>query len=148
MLEVGDILGIVWRIWLVIARCGCIMGHHLSEERGMFRPKKTIPKLAVATLALTGCGGDGGNGGDGGDFDASLNAFCMNVAPCYGYTAQECTDYYNNEMPKYYNIDSGCEAALISYFDCGASKSCDEVLAGACDDLYDAVFYEDCTPLQ
>jgi hypothetical protein len=45
----------------------------------MFRPKKMIPKLAVATLALTGCGGDtGGNGTGGtggGNFDASLNAF-------------------------------------------------------------------------
>ncbi|MBW1757911.1 MAG: hypothetical protein JRG67_04735 [Deltaproteobacteria bacterium] len=127
----------------------------------MFRPKKTIPKLAVAMLALTGCGGDGGTGGtggtagnggtgggDGGNFDASLSAFCMNVASCFGYTAQECTNYYNNVMPNYYDIDSECEAALISYFDCGASKTCNEVLAGACDDLYDAVFYEHCTPLQ
>ncbi|MBW2551557.1 MAG: hypothetical protein JRE73_12520, partial [Deltaproteobacteria bacterium] len=98
----------------------------------MFRPKKTIPKLAVAMLALTGCGGDGGTGGtggtagnggtgggDGGNFDASLSAFCMNVASCFGYTAQECTNYYNNVMPNYYDIDSECEAALISYFDCG-----------------------------
>ena len=131
----------------------------------MFRPKKTIPKLAVAMLALTGCGGDGGNGdggnggngmggnggtggGDGGNFDASLNAFCMNAAPCFGYTAQECTNYYNNVMPDYYNIDSQCEAALISYFDCGASKTCNEVLRGACDDEYYAVFDDHCTPLQ
>jgi len=131
----------------------------------MFRPKKTIPKLAVAMLALTGCGGDGGNGGggsggngmggdggtgggDGGNFDASLNAFCMNAAPCFGYTAQECTNYYNNVMPNYYNIDSECEAGLISYFDCGASKTCNEVLSGACDDEYYAVFDDHCTPLQ
>jgi hypothetical protein len=94
-------------------------------------------------------GRDGGTGGgDGGDFDASLAAFCMNVAPCYGYTAQECTDYYNNEMQNYYNIDSECEAALLSYFDCGAPKTCPEIRAGACDAEWDAVFYEDCTPLQ
>jgi hypothetical protein len=105
-------------------------------------------------LALTGCGGDDGNGtggtggGDGGDFDASLNAFCMNAAPCFGYAAQECIDYYNNDTPNNYNVDGECEAALISYFDCGASKSCDDLLAGACDAEYDAVFYEHCTPLQ
>ena len=128
----------------------------------MFRPKKTIPKLAVAMLALTGCGGDGGNGGggnggggdggtgggDGGNFDASLNAFCMKVASCYGYPAQECVDYYNNVLPDYYNIDSECEAALISYFDCGASNTCGQIDAGACDDEYYAVFDDHCTPLQ
>jgi hypothetical protein len=122
----------------------------------MFRPKKTIPKLAVAMLALTGCGGDDGNGtggtggtggGDGGNFDASLNAFCMNVAPCYGYTAQECIDYYNNDLPNKYNVDGECEAALISYFECGASKTCNEVLAGACDDEYYAAFDDHCDVL-
>jgi hypothetical protein len=126
----------------------------------MFRPKKTIPKLAVAMLALTGCGGDGGNGGTGGNgtggtggggggnFDASLAAFCMNSWPCFDLTVAGCINYYNEVMPIYYDIDSDCEAALLSYFDCGASTSCNELLAGACDGLYDAVFYEHCTPLQ
>jgi hypothetical protein len=105
-------------------------------------------------LALTGCGGDDGNGtrgtggGDGGDFAASLSAFCMNVAPCFNGTAQACINYYENVMPIYFDIDSKCEAALLSYFECGAPKTCDEVLAGACYGLYDTVFYEDCTPLQ
>jgi len=107
----------------------------------MLRPKKMIPKLAVATLALTGCGGDGTGGGDGGDFDASLNAFCMNSAPCFDYTAAECIDYYTNETPKYYDIDSECEAGLITYFDCGATKTCDQILVqGVCDDEYNALW--------
>lgn len=130
----------------------------------MFRPKKTIPKLAVAMLALTGCGGDGGNGGagtggngmggtggtgggDGGNFDASLAAFCVSW-PCFNLTVAGCINYYTEVMPINYDIDAECEAALLSYFDCGASKSCNEVLAGACDDLYDAVFDVHCTPLQ
>jgi len=120
----------------------------------MFNPKKTIPKLAVAMLALTGCGddnggngGEGGNGGGGGtggtapDFTASLDAFCMNVAPCFDYTAAACTAYYvavNN-----YNNSSSCTAALISYFDCGATKTCNEILVdGACDDEYYAAWGE------
>ncbi|MGB8332372.1 MAG: hypothetical protein WCE62_19770 [Polyangiales bacterium] len=123
----------------------------------MFNPKKTIPKLAVATLALTGCGSDGsGNGGAGGmggaggtggmggtgpDFAASLSAFCMNVAPdCIpDYSAQDCINYYTqlNE----YNANANCTAALISYFDCGASKTCNQILVdGACDDEYYAAF--------
>ena len=112
----------------------------------MLKPKKTIPKLTVAMLALTGCGDDGG-GGDGGNFDASLNAFCMNSAPCFDYTAAECIDYYTNETPKYYDIDSECEAGLITYFDCGASKTCNQLLAGDCDDEYYAWFQVHCTPL-
>jgi len=110
-------------------------------------------------FALTGCGDDGGGGtggsgasggsggSGGGNFDASLNAFCMNAAPCFGYTVQACINYYNEVMPIYYDIDSDCEAALLTYFECGTPKTCDELLAGACDNEYDAVFYEDCSPL-
>lgn len=47
-----------------------------------------IPKLAVAALALTGCGetgspndlrGTGGTGGTNGTLAASLEAFCMKL---------------------------------------------------------------------
>ena len=109
----------------------------------MFRPKKTIPKLTVATLALSGCGGDGGTSED---FAASLRAFCMNVdAPCWGYTVEYCTAYYNEVVA--YNDDAECTAALISYFNCGATKTCEEIFAGACDDEYDVVWYGACEEL-
>ena len=122
----------------------------------MFNPKKTIPKLAVAMLALTGCGddnggngGEGGNGGGGGtggtapDFAASLDAFCMNIAPCSDYfTVAGCTAYYvavNN-----YNNSSSCTAALISYFDCSATKTCEEIFYDyACLDEYNVVWGEE-----
>lgn len=109
----------------------------------MFGPKKMIPKLTVAALALSGCGGDGGANGD---FDASLSAFCMNVdAPCWGYSVEYCTAYYN--AVNAYNADAQCTAALISYFNCGATKTCDEIFAGACYDEYDAAWDDACYEL-
>jgi hypothetical protein len=78
----------------------------------MFRPKKIIPKLAVATLALTGCGDDGGGGGNGGggmsaNLTNALNAWCMKFVPCYledypDYTVQECIDTATDN----YGLDS------------------------------------------
>ena len=111
----------------------------------MFNPKKTIPKLAVAMLALTGCSGDGGggnggaggiggaggaggNGGAGGgadDFDASLTAYCMK-ATCFEYSVQACNYYYNAVND--YNANANCTALLISYFDCAATKTCNQLL--------------------
>ena len=111
----------------------------------MFNPKKTIPKLAVAMLALTGCGDDDGNGagtggagGGGADFDASLNAYCMNAAPCFDYTAETCINYYN--AVNNYNDNAQCTAAQITYFDCGATKACNQLFQGACDDEYSALW--------
>ncbi len=130
----------------------------------MLTPKKVIPSLAVAMLALTGagCGDDGGNtgatggsgatggtGGTPGDGLANaLSAFCMKVAECYADTVRECLDYYNNDIFPYYDIDSNCEAAIISYFDCGAALSCPEMMADPnnCDDEFDAIF-DVCDPI-
>ena len=111
----------------------------------MFNPKKTIPKLAVAMLALTGCGDDDGNGagtggagGGGADFDASLNAYCMK-APCFDYTAEVCNDYYN--ALNVYNDNARCTALLISYFDCAATKTCNQLLySDACLNEYNAAW--------
>ncbi|TNF62330.1 MAG: hypothetical protein EP303_04195 [Deltaproteobacteria bacterium] len=88
----------------------------------------------MAALTLTGCSGDGGEA----NFEASVNAFCMNVAPCFDYTAQSCIDYYNavNE----YNNSANCEALLIGYFDCGTTKTCNQIIQGACDDEYNAAW--------
>jgi hypothetical protein len=58
-----------------------------------------------------------------------------------------CINYYTNVMPIYYDIDSECEAALLTYFECGTPKTCAEVVGGACDDEYNAVFYDHCDAL-
>ena len=129
----------------------------------MLDPKKVIPKLAVAALALTGCGGDGGTppvgtggtggaggtggtggtGGGNGSLTASLQAFCVKLVECFpGYyqSAEQCTNYLIN----YYGFDgevsAACEAAAISYFDCGTQLSCPELDAysNSCEDEFGA----------
>ncbi len=134
----------------------------------MFTPKKTIPKLAVAMLALTGCGGDGNNGtggsggsgasggtgGNGGNgLSSSLQAFCMKIVDCYqeiypDYTVQDCVNFYNNGYLANYNLDANCEGALVSYFNCGTGLTCDEIMANSnsCDDEFDAIF-DICEPV-
>jgi hypothetical protein len=62
----------------------------------------------------------------------------------YGST-QDCTEY----LTTYYGIGEGtsatCEAALVSYLDCGTQLSCDELTtSNSCDDEFDAA-YNVCT---
>jgi hypothetical protein len=108
----------------------------------MLTPKKVIPSLAVGMLTLTGTGCGDDSGGTSAALKNALSAFCMKVAECYAETVQECRDYYNDEIFPYYDIDSNCEAAMISYLDCGAALSCDEMMAdsNSCDDEFDAIF--------
>jgi hypothetical protein len=126
----------------------------------MLVPKKTIPKLAVAALALTGCGGDGngggaaGNSGTGGaagsggsagsgggsaSIEASIEAFCMKLVECnYYVNTSVCVAY----LTYYYGLDdeltAECESAAISYFDCGTLLTCAELgaMSNSCDDEF------------
>ena len=59
-------------------------------------------------------------------------------APCWGYTVASCRAYYS--AVNAYNDDAQCTEALISYFNCGPTKTCDEIRAGACDDEYYAAW--------
>jgi hypothetical protein len=139
----------------------------------MFEPKKMIPAIAAGVLALTGCSSDdgntagsggtggtagtGGSGGTagvgGGPSDAlanSLSAFCMKVVDCfpsYYGTPEECVDYISNYYGLAGGISPACEAAAISYFDCGAALTCEQLDAesNACDDEADAA-EQACSP--
>jgi len=103
-----------------------------------------IPKLAVASLALTGCG-------DGGTTDAlgeALDAFCVKLVQCTFYdTVGECV----TDLTNFYNLDgdvsSQCAAALTSYLQCGEALTCPELAnpdGNSCDDLWYAA-YDVCT---
>jgi len=79
----------------------------------MVKPRRMIPKTAVAALAVTGCGdtgttggfggfgetagsgGAGGTGGASGELGVALNAFCMKLVECF---------------PTYYETTEGCVA--------------------------------------
>ena len=108
----------------------------------MLTPKKMIPSLAVAMLPLTGCGGDGGGSSTGGTLDDALQAFCMKLVDCFPryYTMQGCLNYYDSVFPD--NISSNCEAALVSYFNCGTALSCSELdtYSNSCDDEFNNAY--------
>ncbi len=109
----------------------------------MIKPKKTIPQLAGAIVALTGaqaCGGDGG--GTFSNIDDAINAFCMKVVGCnLGYTMQECVAYYNNLVDSS-NGTEACNAAILRYANCRYGLSCDQLAndSDRCYGLYDALY--------
>jgi hypothetical protein len=109
----------------------------------MINPKKTIPKLAGAIVALTGAQACGGDGGGFDNIQDAVNAFCMKVAGCdLGYTTQECVAYYNALIEGTNGTDA-CNAAILSYANCRYGLSCEQLennstrCYGRYDDLYD-----------
>lgn len=109
----------------------------------MINPKKTIPKLIGAIIALTGaqaCGGDAATATRE-QVNSAIDAFCMKVASCnIGYTMQECTQYYQRLVDSSYDTPE-CFGAIVSYADCLRGLSCDQLAAesAACEGLYDPV---------
>lgn len=122
----------------------------------MLIPKKTIPSLAAATLALTGLGcgdttdsgtggtsatgGTSGTGGasgvggsSGGDLANAISQFCMRRVECMlDEDLQYCISVYEYLFS---DGDAACQAAAISYFECGLALPCDQIGldSNACD---------------
>ena len=84
----------------------------------------------AGTGGTAGSGGTAGTGGTGGgpsdEVTAALDAWCMNAADCpdLGYTDKaDCVRYINEN----FYIDAGdpvCDAAAISYLECGVNLNC------------------------
>ena len=122
----------------------------------MFAPKKTIPKLVVGMLALTGCaaatdsmpGGSGGDGGSGGasgtggtagmggiggiggmtddDLTIAARAWCMELIECW-YPQYDPEDCDGFRGDVYRDESAECQAAAISYFECFVEREdCDD----------------------
>jgi hypothetical protein len=110
----------------------------------MINPKKTIPKLVGAIIALTGaqaCGDDAATATRE-QVDSAIDAFCMKVESCnIGLTMQQCTVSYQMEVNNSYGTPQ-CFGAIVSYANCQTGLSCDELVADSnrCDDLYDPVY--------
>jgi hypothetical protein len=105
----------------------------------MLRPKKTIPSLVGATLAMSGCG-------DGGHKTTTMTgesykAFCVKVGECYPNTSyqDDCNAYqpYADIFSAQY-FSGECDALWASYFNCLAGVTCDEFT-----DEEDSTCYDD-----
>lgn len=108
----------------------------------MINPKKTIPKLAGAFVALTGAQACGDDGATREQVDAAIDAFCMKIANCdIGYTMQECTQYYT-ALVNSSRATPECYGAIVSYANCLSGLSCEQIDAGstACYDVYEPVY--------
>ena len=102
----------------------------------MLNPKKMIPSLASACLALTGCGGSDGSLSEG--VTNAIEDFCVKIAECYvGYTVQGCVEYYTTYIETYGDFSNpACEPALVSYVACLSVLSCEDFANSAevCDE--------------
>lgn len=74
---------------------------------------------------------------DGNGLAAALQAFCMKRVECFGYALEVCVDY-RNPLIAALDLTPVCEAAITSYFNCGAALSCSEVgeYNNSCSDEY------------
>lgn len=137
----------------------------------MLRPKKRIPSLVVAALALTGCGEDatlgsagtggtagtggspGSGGADSGPVQDGLKAFCMRVGECFPNADYEagCVDSlsYFELLSQYFNDE--CNMILGGYFYCLAESSCADIedysAYAACADEIDRGVFESCSEM-
>ncbi len=118
----------------------------------MFVPKKRIPKLAAATLALAGCADDGYGLGEYGArvdrLDPPVTEFCMKALNCASRLYQGDIDlcrtlflfYATPPLPA--DADA-CEEAWLDFFDCYTDAACVDFPVGngdACADSIDALF--------
>jgi hypothetical protein len=99
----------------------------------MIRPKKTIPGLVGAALALNGCGGDS-SGGPQSAWGKGLEAFCLQVDSCVPTRAeadtQEClagTEYYDFLAQYFPPSAAGCDALFASVFACMSAYPCEVI---------------------
>lgn len=113
-----------------------------------FTPKRTIPPVAAAGLALAGCGDDSSELQQALDrmqsLDPLITAFCMKSVECdpgYYYDLDSCRVYnlyYADFIIQLSNDPAACYDAGVSYFECYAEAECGTAEA-ECLDQYAAL---------
>jgi hypothetical protein len=114
----------------------------------MYRPKKKIPRLAIAALPLAGFGSSGCADSSASITDA-INAYCMKTIECYGAdvlgntAVEDCVADYA-EYDDSDNYSAACINAYASYFACAAKLPCEQFVLGEGSSLspeLDACYY-------
>jgi hypothetical protein len=100
----------------------------------VFTPKKTIPPVAAAGLALAGCGDDASELQQAMDrmarMDPLVTAFCMKQVECdpgYYYGVDNCrlwSLYYADTVIQLSDDPAACYNAGRSYFECFEKAAC------------------------
>lgn len=103
-----------------------------------FEPKKKIPTIAAAGLALVGCGEDSSSAfqqaaGRIDNLDPAVTAFCMKYVACYPDglfydDADYCRAIVLGYMDSYVELSDdpdACLGAAHSYFDCVERVPCE-----------------------
>jgi hypothetical protein len=117
----------------------------------VFTPKKTIPPVAAAGLALAGCGDDPSEFQQALDrmerVDPLVTAFCMKNVDCYAgyyyydYDVDSCRVsllYYVDAVIQLSDDPAACYDAGQSYFECFIGAECGTAEV-ACRDEYAAL---------
>ena len=99
-----------------------------------FIPKKSIPSVAAAGLALVGCGNDDNSAARIDRLDPAVSDFCMTAVECNPSLGEDYVDYcralylyYADTYIALSDNPAACEAAFLSYFRCfsGCSVDCE-----------------------
>ena len=98
-----------------------------GDERPAFKAKSVIPRLAAASLALSGCAdsdsaGSGGAGGGGEPIDATIEQFCMKAVECFEEQTQLSCEVNESRLAS--RFSESCLPLWMSYLDCMAEVSC------------------------
>lgn len=106
-----------------------------------FEPKRTIPPIAAAGLALAGCGDDASQLQQAAEridqLDPPVSAFCMNYVGCYPDdwifpdldSCRAATLGYMDAYAELSDDPAACRSAFLSYFDCSRDAPCGDVRA-------------------